>query len=436
MRTPLKIRRILATAVVAAVTTPALLLSVSPALADAQQSAASQERQAGDRDKPSIEELEKAAEQAQKVYDDAVAAEKAARLVVDAALSDDAPLTVAAKAAKKEAEAAATAKENADTALADAKAALAALPETASDEEKAAAEKAVADAEAAAVAAASAKTAADEKAAAAGKVADDARVAAAREYDKVQKALAAALKAKEAADKALADAKDEEPEEPNEPDCVPESKLDTVVKGLPSKIVAGSTTNFSLRVTNGTKKTMDEVYPFVYFHATDNGGYNVIDDAFHLQWSTSASPTWKNVQYGTVGPVNSLKGGSHADVKLRLKVDAKAPAGHGVAFVAGEYINDDESCGGNFASEYAFDLLPAGSAPDDVDDAKPDKTKPGTPDTKPQGGTSNTASDSGSLADTGSSSPLPQLAAAAGAALALGGAAFYTVRRRRADSTS
>ncbi|WP_329146648.1 peptidase [Streptomyces niveus] len=432
----MKIRRILATAVVAAVTTPALLLSVSPALADAQQSAASQERQAGDRDKPSIEELEKAAEQAQKVYDDAVAAEKAARLVVDAALSDDAPLTVAAKAAKKEAEAAATAKENADTALADAKAALAALPETASDEEKAAAEKAVADAEAAAVAAASAKAAADEKAAAAGKAADDARVAAAREYDKVQKALAAALKAKEAADKALADAKDEEPEEPNEPDCVPENKLDTVVKGLPSKIVAGSTTDFSLRVTNGTKKTMDEVYPFVYFHATDNGGYNVIDDAFHLQWSTSASPTWKNVQYGTVGPVNSLKGGSHADVKLRLKVDAKAPAGHGVAFVAGEYINDDESCGGNFASEYSFDLLPAGSAPDDVDDAKPDKTKPGTPDTKPQGGTSNTASDSGSLADTGSSSPLPQLAAAAGAALALGGAAFYTVRRRRADSTS
>ncbi|MGW6307405.1 peptidase [Streptomyces niveus] len=434
----MKIRRILATAVVAAVTTPALLLSVSPALADAQQSAASQERQAGDRDKPSIEELEKAAEQAQKAYDEAVAAEKAARLVVDAALSDDAPLAVAASAAKKEAEAAATAKENADTALADAKAALAALPETASDEEKAAAEKAVADAEAVAVAAASTKTAADEKAAAAVDARDDARVAAVQEYDKVQKALAAALKAKEAADKALADAKDEEPEEPNEPgDCVPENKLDTVVKGLPSKIVAGSTTDFSLRVTNGTKKTMDEVYPFVYFHATDNGGYTVIDDAFDLQWSTSASPAWKNVKYGTVGPVNSLKGGAHADVKLRLKVDAKAPAGHGVAFVAGEYINDDESCGGNFANEYAFDLLPAGSTPDDdVDDAEPDKDKPGTPDTKPQGGTSDTASDSGSLADTGSSSPLPQLAAAAGAALALGGAALYTVRRRRADSTS
>lgn len=435
MRTPLKIRRILATAVVAAVTTPALLLSVSPALADAKQSAASQAQQ-GERDKPSIEELEKAAEQAQKAYDDAVAARKAARAAVEAAVSDDAPLNVAAKAAKKEAAAAATAKQDADDALADAEAALAALPETATDEEKAAAETAVADAKAAALAAASAKTAADEKAATAGELADDARVAAFAELEKAKTAVAAALKVKEAADKALADAKEEEPEEPNEPECDFESKLGTVVNDLPSKIVAGSTTDFSLRLTNGTKKTMDEVSPFVYFHATDKGGYNVIDDAFHLQWSTAASPTWKNAQDGTVGSVTSLKAGSHADVKLRLKVDAKAPAGHGLALVASQYFNDDQSCGGNFGTEYAFELLAAGSnVPDDVDDAKPDKTTSPTPDTKPQGGTSTTA-DSGSLANTGSTSPLPQLAAAAGAALALGGAALYTVRRRRAGSTS
>lgn len=439
MRTPLKIRRILATAVVAAVTTPALLLSVSPALADAQQSAGSQARQ-GERDKPSIEELEKAAEQAQKAYDKAVAEEKAALRVLEAALSDDAPLAVAAKAAKKEADAAATAKENADAALTTAKDALAALPETATDEEKAAAEKTVADAEAAAVAAAGAKTAADEKAAAAAVARDDARVAAVTVYAKFQEALKLALKAKEAADKALADAKGEEPEEPEEPggpECQYENKLDTVVNGLPSKIVAGSTTDFSLRVTNGTKKTLDDVYPFVYFHATDKGGYNVIDDAFHLQWKTAASPTWKSAEDGTLGSVNSLKPGGHADVKLRLKVDAKAPAGNGIALVASDYINDDESCGGNMGSEYAFDLLAAGSTvPDDVDDAKPDKTTPPAPDTKPQGGASDTTANSGSLASTGSSSPLPQLAAAAGAALVLGGAAVYTVRRRRAGSVS
>ncbi|MET4920915.1 peptidase [Streptomyces sp. PSRA5] len=435
----MKIRRILATAVAAAVTTPVVLLSVTPALADAKPSAASQARQ-DERGKPSIEELEKAAKKAQKAYENALAAQQAARIVLEAALSDDAPLNAAAATARKEAAAAATVKENADKALSDAEAALAALPETATDEEKAAAEKAVTDAGTAAVSAGDAKATADEKAATAGRVADDARVAAAREYSKAQSALKEALEVKEAADKALADAKEEESEEPNEPECDYERELSTVVHGLPSKIAAGSTTDFSIRVGNGTKKTLDEVSPFVYFHATDKSGLNDIDDAFHLQWSTTASPVWKNVgEDGTAGSISPLKAGAHADVKLRLKVDAKAPAGDGLAFASSDYVNDDESCGGNFPTEYAFELLAADTnVPDDVDDPKPDKTTPQTPDTEPQGGTSSTTANSatGSLASTGSSSPLPQFAAAAGAALALGAAAVFTVRRRRTDSTS
>ncbi|MFB7274977.1 peptidase [Streptomyces sp. NPDC056244] len=437
----MKIRRTLATAVVAAVTTPVVLLSVTPALADAKPSAASRAQQQGERDKPSVEELKEAAEKAQKAYDDAVAADKAARAVLEAALSDDAPLAVAAETAKQEAALAATAKENADKALTDAQAALAALPETATAEEKAAAEKAVTDAETAALSAGDAKAAADEKAATAREAADDARVAAVREYSKVQNAMKEALKAKEAADKALADAEEEETE-PDEPDCVFESKLKTVVTGLPSKIVAGSTTDFSLRVTNGTDKTLDEVFPFVYFHATDKSGYNVIDKAFHLQWSTTASPAWKNVEeVGSAGSISPLKAHAHADVKLRLKVDAKAPAGDGLAFVAGDYIND-ESCGGNLPTEYAFELLAAGSAVDDVDDAKPGKSTPGTPDNRAQGVTSTTPVDSGdsvatgSLASTGSPSALPQFAAAAGAAVVLGAVAVFAVRRRNADSAS
>ncbi|WP_030751488.1 hypothetical protein [Streptomyces sp. NRRL F-5135] len=435
----MKIRRVLATAVAAAVTTPVVLLSVTPAFADAKPPAAARAQQQGERDKPSIEELEKAAEKAQKAYDDAVAAKAAAYVVLKAALSDDAPLAVAAKAAKEEAAAAAVAKENADQALADAQAALAALPETATDEEKAAAEKAVTDAEAAARSAEDAKAAADEKAATAQEAADDGRVAAAREYAKYQDAPEEALKAKEAADKALADAK-EEAAEPEEPDCVPEPKLSTVVTGLPSKIVAGSTTDFSLRVTNGTDRTLDEVSPFVYFHATDKSGYKVIDDAFHLQWSTAASPAWKNVEMGGyAGSVSPLKAGAHADVKLRVKVDAKAPAGEGLALVAGDYVNDDESCGGNFSTEYAFELLAAGSDTDDVDDAKPGKPVPHTPDNKPQGSTSTTpvastnSAVTGSLASTGSPSALPRFAAAAGAAVALGAVVVLAGRRRKAS---
>ncbi|WP_330174628.1 peptidase [Streptomyces sp. NBC_01498] len=436
----MKIRRILATAVTAAVTTPVLLLSAGPALADANPSTASSRTQQGAQVRVSIEELEKAAEKARKAYDEAVAAQEAAYVVLKAALSDDAPLAVAAKQARQAAAEAATAKENADKALADARTALAALPETATDEEKAAAEKAVTDAGAGAVSAAEAKAAADEKAAAAGVASDDARVAAAKEYSKVQNATKAALEAKEKADKALADAKEEAEADPDEPECVIESGFTTVVTGLPSKIVAGSTTDFFLRVKNGTKKTLHQVSPFVFFHATDKTGYNVIDGAFRLQWSTAASPKWKSVNDGTVGSLGALKAGARADVKLRLKVDAKAPAGDGLAFVAGDYVNNDESCGGNFPTEYAFELLAAGSAPGDVDDAEPGKSTPTAPNTEPQGGTSATSVDAagttGSLASTGSSSVLPQLAAAAGAAVVLGAGAVVLGRRRKADSTS
>lgn len=80
----MKIRRILATAVAAAVTTPVLLLSVTPAFADGKPAAQTQE-------KPSISELERAAAAAQTAYDDAVAAENAAYAALEALLSDTAP---------------------------------------------------------------------------------------------------------------------------------------------------------------------------------------------------------------------------------------------------------------------------------------------------------------------------------------------------------
>ncbi|MEV4333812.1 LAETG motif-containing sortase-dependent surface protein [Streptomyces sp. NPDC049597] len=424
----------LATAVVTAVTTPAVLLTVTPAFADAKPAAGqSSVRQAAE-DEPTIEELEAAAAEAQKAYDAAVAAEKAAKEAFDFACSDEAPHAVAAKAATAEAAAAKTAKEAADQALADAEAELAGLPETATEEEKAAAERKVADAKAAADAAQATKAAADEKAKQAATAAANAVVAAGQELTKAQKATAEALKAKQAADKALAEAKEEDDNDDDGDDegaCVPENGLTTVAQGLPSKIVAGSTVDFSVRVTNGTDKTLDEVLPFVYFHATDKTGYDVIDEYFHLQWSTKNAPEWNDIEDGEyAGSISPLKAGAHADVKLRLKVDAKAPAGDGMAFVAGDYVNDDGTCGGNFFTEYEFDLLAAGSKPGKVDDSKPGKTSKARPAVVPQGGTT------GTLANTGADSALPQLAAAAGAAVALGAGAMFVVRRRKADSAS
>ncbi|WP_240800390.1 LPXTG cell wall anchor domain-containing protein [Streptomyces sp. ICN441] len=456
------LRRIVATAVAAAVTTPAVLFGATPALADATPRAAASApgaavstpataedalRHAGElrgsalagktpsgvhsaevAAAPSVEELEKAAAQAQKAYDDAVAAAEAALAAVEAALSDDFPLTVAARAAAKEAAEAAAAKAEADKALADAEAALAALPETAGPEQRAAAEKAVADAAAAAGTAEAARAAADEKAKQAGKARDDARVAALREWGEAGEAEKKALDGKKAADKALADAlKDREPEP-----CVPESELTATLSGLPAEITAGSSVEMKLRITNDTGKTLDEVWPFVYFHGIEKGGYAPIDDHLRVEWST-AGQTWTDAADDySAGSVSPLKDGAHADITLRLTVDADTPSAAGVAFIAADYVNEDGSCGGSpELTPYDFEVTaePTPSASPSSSAGTGTGTQTQTTTTQPL------ATTSGSLAATGSSAALPQLAAA-GAAVALGAGAVFAARRRKAGSAS
>ncbi|MFJ8750447.1 LPXTG cell wall anchor domain-containing protein [Streptomyces sp. NPDC102441] len=424
----MKIRRILATSVAAAVTTPVLLLSVTPAFADDKPAAQTQE-------KPSVAELEKAAAAAQTAYDDAVAAEKAA-LAALKTLEGASPLAQADEAAKLAAAEAAAAKTTADQAVVDAQTAVDALPDTATDEEKAAAAATLAKAQAAAVTADGAKTAADAKAKEASDAYQDARVAAAQVIGQAQKATKAALADKNAADAALAKAKEEAAEEGGDDEtCVPEPKLTTVVTGLPSTVVAGTKVTFNLRVANGTDKTMDEVFPFVYVHATDRSGLNGLDDLVHLQWSSASSSKWENVDNENyIDKISPLKAGAHSDIKMRLTVDAKAPAGNGVTFVAGDYWNEDGTCGGSPDLEgYEFMIAAAGSKPGKVGDAKPSTTKPNTSDLKPQSGAS-ASPVNGSLAATGSSTATSQLALASGAALAIGAGAVFVVRRRKAGS--
>ncbi|MET8741649.1 LAETG motif-containing sortase-dependent surface protein [Streptomyces sp. NPDC004728] len=425
----MKIRPILATAVAAAVTMPALLLSVTPAFADGKPAAQTQDKT---QDKPSIAELEKAAAAAKAAYDDAVEAESAAKAALEATLSDTNPLTVAAKAAEAAAADAAAAKVDADQAVIDAQAVVDALPETATEEEKAAAATKLTEAQADAETAKETKAAADAAVVEALDARDDERVAAARKLDQAQKATKAALADKTAADEALAKAKEEGGEDGE--DCVPEARLTTVVTGLPSTVVAGTKVDFNLRVTNGTDKTMDEVLPFAYVHATDRSGLKSIDDLVHLQWSSASSSKWKTVDNKHyMDAISPLKAGAHADIKMRLKIDASAPAGNGVTFVAGDYFNDNGTCGGNPDLEgYEFLIAAAGSKPGKVDDAKPGTTKPNTSDVKTQSSTSRPVS--GSLAATGSSSAMPQLALASGTAVAIGAGAVFLVRRRKAGT--
>lgn len=431
-RAHVKIRRVLATAVAAAVTAPALLLSVTPAFADDKPAAQTQ-------NKPSVAELEKAAAAAQTAYDDAVAAEEAAEAALKALHTDAAPLKVAADTAKAAAAEAATAKTDADEALVKAQAAVDSPSDDATEEDKAAAEAALAEAKTTAQAANEAKVAADAKAKEAGTALVDAAIAQALAIGTAQQAVKDALDDKDAADAALAKAKEEEAEggeDGNEDDtCTPEPKLTTVVTGLPSTVVAGTKTDFKLRVTNGTDKTLDEVYPFVYVHATDASGLKGLDDLVHLQWSSASSSTWKNVDNENyIDRVSPLKAGAHADIKMRLTVDAKAPAGNGVTFVAGDYWNEDGTCGGSPDLEgYEFMIAAAGSKPGKVPDATVGTTKPKDSNLTTQTGASASPA-GGTLAATGSSDATSQLALASGAALAIGAGAVFVVRRRKAGS--
>ncbi|WP_030720351.1 LAETG motif-containing sortase-dependent surface protein [Streptomyces griseus] len=439
----MKIRRVLATAVALAVTTPAALLSVSPAYADAKPAAQTQEKQS----KPTIEELEEAAAEAQKAYDKAAQAKAAGiietRKTLDELSNGTHPLAVALAAAEQTAKDAAAAKATADQAVTDAKAALEALPGTATEEEKAAAKTALAEAEATAATAATAQTAADTAVTEANKKVQNARVAAVNAQSVLDKAAEDALAVKVAADAALAKAikEAEEGEEGEEGgDCEPELDLTSKVTGLPDKLVAGTSTDFSLRVTNGSDRHMDEVLAFVSVHATDRSGLKDTGKFFRLQWSTKSAPKWQNADADDyIDGVGALKPGAHADVKLRLTLDKATPAGNGVAFFAADFFNEDGSCGGAPDLDmYEFDVKAAGSKPGKTEDVKPSTTpRPGNTGTTPQGSASGTPASTGtngSLAATGSSSATTPIALAGGAAVLLGAAAVFVARRRKTGS--
>ncbi|MFE5482012.1 LPXTG cell wall anchor domain-containing protein [Streptomyces sp. NPDC056527] len=411
----------------AAVTTPVVFLSAAPAFADTKPAAPAQTQD----EQPSIDQLKQAVTAAQTAYDIAVIAYDKSQKVIDELDKADHPLQVALTGAKKAAEQAATDKTTADQGVVDAQAKLDAAT---TDEEKAAAQTALDEAKAKAEAAATAKTTADANVTKASKDIEDERVALLRKTGEALTAKKEALKTLDAAKKALADAEAEEGEEPGE-ECVPEAKFTTVVQGLPEKVVAGTTVNFTLRVTNGTDKKMDEVYPYAAVHAFDEKGLKELDKYLDLEWSTAANPKWQDVDPGESLFVGSLNAKSSTDVKLRLKLDAKTPAGQGAAFVAGDYWNDDESCGGTPDLEYyEFAILAKGSNPGKVDDAK---GKPGNSNTTQQGGTSTTpvnGGTNGSLAKTGSNDAVPQIALAGAAAVALGAGAMFVVRRRKAGA--
>ncbi|MGW7429218.1 peptidase [Streptomyces sp. NPDC054861] len=424
----MKIRRILATAVAAAVTTPVVFLSAAPAFADTKPAGAQTQEQ-----KPTIEQLKLAVAAAQKTYDAAVIAASDATKAREAALKDDTVLAKAAAEAKKTADAAATAKAEADKAVVDAQAKVdAAVGETA----KAEAQKVLDEATKTAEAAATAKTEADAKLTAASTARDDERVGAVRAESAALQAKEAAHKALKAAEKALAAAEDGEGEEPGE-DCVEESKLTAALTG-PKKVVAGTSAVFTLKISNGTTKSLDEVGAYAEAFNMDSTEEKDFDKHLDLTWSTTANPTWQSFDGETGAIGGAVQPGGHVDIKLRLTVDAKSPAGDGMLFAAGGYENKNGSCGwSKEAADLEFGIVAASKpgAGTGTGGGNGNTTEQGGTSTTPVngGGNGNTATN-GALATTGSDDAMPRIALAGAAAVALGAGAMFVVRRRKAGA--
>ncbi|WP_432086922.1 LAETG motif-containing sortase-dependent surface protein [Streptomyces sp. bgisy095] len=432
----MKIRRILATAVAAAVTTPVVFLSAAPAFADTKPSPAStQKPTAGDDTLSTHKELKAAVVKAQAKLDGL----KEQREAVEKDLDEnniDPKLKADLAEAQKAVEAAKAAKAEADGKLAEAEKALA-LPSE-SDEEKALKEKAVADAQKAVEAAAAEVAAADILFEKADTARDDALVALSREHERLSREI-------ELAEKELADAKKAlEDFETIGQECADDKTVKVSLDG-PEKITAGTSALFSLRVSNTSQRTLDEVEAYAFAAAMPDSieDEDFFEEYITVEWSSADVLEWTPLtDDGNAIEVGELLKGGHYDVKLRLTVAPKTPAGPGVVFAMGAYENNDGSCGiGAEPGTAEFDILAAkGDKPKPTPTPSPSTTTPapvpttGGTGTTQQGGSSNTPVADGNLAATGSNDALPMIGLGAAGAVALGAGAVFVARRRKAGS--
>ncbi|WP_328943133.1 hypothetical protein OG259_17710 [Streptomyces sp. NBC_00250] len=448
----MKIRRILATAVAAAVTTPVVFLSAAPAFADTKPTPASTQKPASDEDDhdgddfAEYEKLLAAVTEAEEKVDALEKQRKALETELRNMKLDEALATEVSEAWKALVAAKAATKA-ADEALVKAEEALAA----ATPEQKEAAEKAVADAKAAVEAAAATQAAAElrnKKAEEATKPFHDARVALATKIERLDADLTLARADLTEAEEAL-----EEFEESGFGECEDVNSLNSLKVSLsgPKTVTAGQSASFSLRVSNHAERTLEEIQVAVNAMRLPEPG-EVLDDEtdfakriIPVEWSSADNLEWTPIteEFDSIELGKLVKGGQY-DVKLRLTVPADAPAGEGTIFSFGSYEKFDGDCGdGEQFARTEFDILaaktdkpkPKPTPSETTATPTPAPTSGGNGNTTQQGGTSNTPV-KGSLAATGANENLTQLGVAAAATVALGAGALVIARRRKAGTNA
>jgi LPXTG-motif cell wall-anchored protein len=144
------------------------------------------------------------------------------------------------------------------------------------------------------------------------------------------------------------------------------------------------------------------------------------------RWESLADEIGNGVYFGEtpLGPKQTV------DIKLRVNITAKAPAGAGYTVGLGGYVDQEKNCEHSAFGYYEFTVLKPGSTNDNPGKAKPGKGQKPAGGKKPQGGATEIPA-TGSLASTGSSSALPTIALVGGVAVVAGGGVVFAVRRRK-----
>ncbi|GAA2249359.1 hypothetical protein GCM10010232_41300 [Streptomyces amakusaensis] len=240
--------------------------------------------------------------------------------------------------------------------------------------------------------------------------------------------------------------------------------IDTELRGLPTKVVAGSGwIDLSYRLTNRSEQTRTGISAYAEIYTTDTQ-YESSSRYVTLQWQVGGKWQTIDMEFGYFGTAGTLKPGEYSEVKMRLKVDAKAEPGAGTAFSGGWYTETTESglsCESGGHKRYNFEVLAPGSKPGEVDESEGEKPGEnggtgGTGESDGEGGKGGTGDEpvdrpvgkpapqgglaelpvTGRLATTGADSALPTIGAVGGIAVLAGAGVLFTLKRRRDNTTA
>ncbi|MGW3436581.1 LPXTG cell wall anchor domain-containing protein [Streptomyces bacillaris] len=220
-----------------------------------------------------------------------------------------------------------------------------------------------------------------------------------------------------------------------------DKNLRTSLSGLPSKVVAGSGFHaFKLNVENKGDKVYDRVDLGLSAFQADTDTWDETTEYLTLQFKNPETGVWTDIVLdedddaaGYIG-YTGIRAKESFAIDVRLSVDKKAPASFGLVFVAGVYVDDKGNCVfPDGEAYYEFEVLAAGKDAGEPNEAKPQTGGRKPVQAKPVGNTP--IKPEGTLAQTGSDSGLPVIAAVGGVAILAGaGVVFALGRRRKADA--